>query len=193
MKVSRAQAERNRNRIIDIAGQLFRERGFNGIGVADLMQAAGLTHGGFYGHFKSKEDLAAQACESALTKGREHWLAVIERAGSDPLAELVEFYVSERHRDARGNGCVFAALSGDAARDGKAVRSVLTEGLDAYLELLGQIVPGGSNAERRKKAIAAMAEMVGAIVLARMVDDPQLSKEILDATKASLVAASSVT
>jgi len=120
-------------------------------------------------------------------------LAVIERAGSDPLAELVEFYVSERHRDARGNGCVFAALGSDAARNGEAVRSVLTEGLDAYLDLLGQILPDGSNVERRKKAIAAMTQMVGAIVLARMVDDPRLSKEILDAAKANLVVAGSAT
>src|SRR5271170_4176558 len=106
MKVSRAQAAENRERILDVATRLFRERGIDGIGVADLMQAAGLTHGGFYGHFKSKDDLAVQACRRAFARSAESWASVVENTSGDPLASICRQYVSERHRDAPGRGCL---------------------------------------------------------------------------------------
>src|SRR5260370_5330829 len=116
MKVSRAEAEEDRNRIIDVAGQLFREHGLDGIGIADLMQAAGLTHGGFYGSFKSKQDLAAQACERAFEENRQGWERTMEGAGAESFAGLVKGYLSVRQRDALGRGCTVAALSAEAAR-----------------------------------------------------------------------------
>jgi len=85
MKVSRIQEAENHERILDVATRLFRERGIDGIGVADLMKAAGLTHGGFYGHFKSKEDLVAQACARAVLRMRQNWTSVIDQAAGDPL------------------------------------------------------------------------------------------------------------
>src|SRR5688500_5237003 len=109
MKVSRAQAEENRNRIVDMASELFREHGFDGVGVADLMKAAGLTHGGFYGNFKSKEELAAKASERALSKNIARLSTVIGDAKDDPLAALVTSYLSERHIEERGDGCAFSA------------------------------------------------------------------------------------
>ena len=188
MKVSRAQAEKNRDRVIDVAAALFRERGFDGIGLASLMKAAGLTHGGFYGQFKSKEDLAAQASGRALAENLRKWSSVIDGAAGDPLREIVAFYLSEDHRDAPGQGCAVAALGADAARHGGALRSTFTEGVGVYLEILAKIMPGDSTAEKRRKAMATLAEMVGAIVLARAVDDADLSKGILEAIASDLMA-----
>jgi TetR/AcrR family transcriptional regulator, transcriptional repressor for nem operon len=185
MKVSREQAAENRKRIIDVAGRLFRERGFDGIGVADLMQAAGLTHGGFYGHFGSKDDLAAEACGRALGRSAEKWAALADGSG-DALAALVKHYVSERHRDAPGSGCVLASLGADAARQGQPIRQALTEGLGSLIAILAKVVPGRSRAARRRAALAALAEMVGAIMLARTVDDRNLSNEILAAAVSDL-------
>lgn len=188
MKVSRAQAEKNRDRVIDVAGALFRERGYDGIGLASLMKASGLTHGGFYGQFKSKEDLAAQASGRALAENLHKWSSIIDGAVGDPLRELVAFYLSESHRDAPGQGCALAALGSDAARHGGALRSTFTEGVGVYLEILSKMMPGRSAAERRRKAIATLAEMIGAIVLARAVDDADLSRGILEATAKDLMA-----
>jgi TetR/AcrR family transcriptional repressor of nem operon len=188
MKVSRAQAEKNRDRVIDVAAALFRERGFDGIGLTSLMKAAGLTHGGFYGQFKSKEDLAAQASGRALAENLQKWSSIIDGAAGDPLRELVAFYLSENHRDAPGQGCALAALGPDAARHGGALRSTFTEGVGVYLEILSKMMAGRSAAEKRRKAMATLAEMVGAIVLARAVDDADLSKGILEATARDLMA-----
>jgi len=105
MRVSREQAARNRERILDAAAQLFRERGFEGIGVADLMKEAGLTHGGFYGHFSSKDDLIAQASARELTRSLAHWSTVGERASGDRLSAIAALYLTSAHRDNPGAGC----------------------------------------------------------------------------------------
>jgi TetR/AcrR family transcriptional repressor of nem operon len=189
MKVSREQAAANRERIVEVAGKLFRERGFDGIGVADLMQAAGLTHGGFYGHFKSKEDLAAQACSRALARSSQKWARRVELSAGDARAALIKQYLSEAHRDASRSGCVLAALGSDAGRQGRPIRQALTEGLGSLVDILTKLASGRSRAAKRKQALADMAQMVGAIVLARAVDDPALSKEILDAAIADRVTA----
>jgi len=188
MKVSRAQAEKNRDRVIDVAAALFRERGFDGIGLASLMKAAGLTHGGFYGQFKSKEDLAAQASGRALAENLQKWSSVIDGAAGDPLREIVAFYLSENHKDSPGQGCALAALGADAARHGGALRSTFTEGVGVYLDILSKMMTGRSAAEKRRKAMATLAEMVGAIVLARAVDDADLSRGILEAAAKDLMA-----
>src|ERR1700675_5091971 len=106
MKVSREQAAENRERIVQVAAKLFRERGFDGIGVADLMKAAGLTHGGFYGHFESKEDLMAQACEHATARSKTLFGKLAERVPDDALGEIARAYLSPRHRDDPGAGCL---------------------------------------------------------------------------------------
>jgi len=187
MKVTREQAAENREKIVAVAGKLFREKGFDGIGVADLMQAAGFTHGGFYGHFKSKDDLAAQACRRAFARSAENWTALAESA-DDPLNAIYRQYVSERHRDAPGKGCVFATLGPDAARQSRPIRQAFTAGLESLVAMLTKLAPGRSAAAKRRTALSTMAEMVGAIVLARAVDDPALSKEIIDAAVSDLTA-----
>src|ERR1041385_1603419 len=126
MKVSREQAAENRERIVDAAAQLFRERGFEGIGVADLMKEAGLTHGGFYGHFSSKEDLMAKACTRTSARSRERWAKLAAEAPGNPLAAIAGAYLTSKHRDNPGSGCLMAALAADASRQGPAVRRAIT-------------------------------------------------------------------
>ncbi len=181
MKVSREQASLNRERILEAAAQLFRERGFDGIGVADLMREAGLTHGGFYGHFSSKDGLIAEASARALT-GTFALLNKQAASGvGDPLAAVAGNYLSSRHRDHPGTGCLLAALGPDVSRQGPAVRATVTDYVRSAVDLLMTLVPGKSKAARRQRAISTYATLVGTMVMARAVNDRALSQEILDA------------
>jgi TetR/AcrR family transcriptional regulator, transcriptional repressor for nem operon len=189
MKVSREQAAANRERIVEVAGRLFRENGFDGIGVADLMKAAGLTHGGFYGHFKSKDDLAGEACSRAMARASERWTALVRMSPGSARAEIVKQYLSESHCDGPGKGCLLAALGSDAGRQGRPIRRAFRKGLGSLVDVLAKVAPGRSSAAKRKQALADMAQMVGAIVLARAVDDRTLAKEILDAAISGLTPA----
>jgi TetR/AcrR family transcriptional regulator, transcriptional repressor for nem operon len=186
MKVSRAQAAENRERILDVATRLFRERGIDGIGVSDLMQAAGLTHGGFYGHFESKEDLVAQACARAVSRMRQNWTNVVDQSTGDPLEALAATYLTPKHRDGAGRGCPMAALGPEIARQGPTVRRAFTDELRPFLDYLSRVVQGSSNNLRRQKALAAYAGLVGALVVSRAVDDPDLSNEILAAVATTM-------
>jgi len=188
MKVSREQAALNRERILEAAAHLFRERGFDGIGVADLMKEAGLTHGGFYGHFSSKEELIREASARALTNTFALLSEQAERGAGDPLAAVANSYLSSRHRDDPGTGCLLAALGPDVSRQGRAVRRTVTEYVRSTVDLLTTLVPGKSKAARRQKAISTYATLVGTMVMARAVDDRALSQEILDAGLASVKA-----
>ena len=189
MKVSREQAAANRERIVEVAGKLFRENGFDGIGVTDLMKAAGLTHGGFYGHFRSKDDLAAEACSRTMARASERWAALARTAPGAARAEIVKQYLTESHCDGPGKGCLLAALGSDAGRQGRAIRRAFKEGLGSLVDILAKLAPGRSSARKRKQALADMAQMVGAMVLARAVDDRTLAKEILDAAISELTPA----
>ena len=198
MKVSREQAALNRERIVDVAATLFREHGYDGIGVADLMKSAGLTHGGFYGHFASKEDLLAEACEHALGNSVQRWRALAAKVPDRALAAITESYVSAEHRDHPGRGCAVGALGADVARLSAAGRHALTRGARAQIDILSGLMPaalppgagGHSNSDAdgaaRRQAIVAYAAMIGAVLLARAVDDPTLSDEILKTVAASL-------
>lgn len=188
MRVSREQAAANRERIIEAAGALFRAKGFDGVGVADIMKAADLTHGGFYGHFASKDDLAAQASQRALARAAANWSKIVAEAPKDPYAALLNRYLSPRHRDDPGHGCAFAALSVDAARCAKPVRAAFAEGLEPLIEIVAKALPGRSKAARRRKAIATVAELVGALILSRAVGSGKLSDEVLEATRRELLA-----
>lgn len=188
MRVSRERAAENRERIVDTAAKLFRERGFDGIGVADLMKAAGLTHGGFYGHFASKDDLAAEACARALGNSAKAWDALIEETKEDPLGAIGTSYLSGTHRDRAGAGCVIAALGSDVSRQSLSIRRAVTDGLRELLRRLERLVPGKSKSVKREKALAMFATMLGAMIMARAVDDRRLSEEVLQAALASLPA-----
>jgi TetR/AcrR family transcriptional repressor of nem operon len=187
MRVSREQAAASRERILDTASRLFRERGLDGIGVADLMNGAGLTHGGFYGHFASKEELMAQACARALRASVQRWERIAEGDKREALSTIVKSYLSTRHRDSPGTGCALAMLGGDLARQAPAVRGTATGGVDELIGIFTRLMPGRTKAARRKQAMAAYSSMVGALVLARAVDDAKLSKEILAAASDAIL------
>jgi TetR/AcrR family transcriptional repressor of nem operon len=176
MRVSREKAAENRERIVDAAARLFREHGFDGVGVDAIMKEAGLTHGGFYGHFGSKDDLAAEALTKALLRGNEKLSRYTDLGG------YVSAYLSDRHCADRGDGCGLAALGSDVAREGKGVRRALTDYVTARLEWIAGLFRGAA-ASRRKRAIATLSGLIGALTLARAVDDPNLSKEILAAAR----------
>ena len=127
MRVSRQKSAENRERILDAASALFRANGFDGIGVADIMNAADLTHGGFYGHFASKDDLVAQASRRAMARAATNWSKVVAGAPNKPYAALLDHYLSPRHRDEPGHGCAFAALGARRAR-GSGARRVARAG-----------------------------------------------------------------
>ena len=186
MRVSRAEAAQNRERIIAVAAKLFRERGFDGIGVADLMKCAGLTHGGFYGHFASKENLMAEACARALEGSLDTMHKLAERNGENALPAIASAYLSPAHRDQPGEGCVLAALAPEAARHGSPVRSAFSRGVRSALDMLAGLLPGTSKQVKREHALTIWASMVGAIVLARAVDDTELSEEVLRSVLAAI-------
>jgi TetR/AcrR family transcriptional repressor of nem operon len=188
MKVSREQVALNRERIVETAARLFREKGYDGIGVSDLMKSAGLTHGGFYGHFASKEDLLAEATAFALKKSVERWGDMLAKSPDTALARIADSYLSREHRDKPELGCSVTALGPDIARLGDKARHALTQGAAGQVAVLEQLVPGADEADKRRQALAAYAAMVGAIVLARAVDDDALSQEILAAVKQALAA-----
>ena len=171
--------EYGRRRIVETAGELFRRHGYDGIGVADIMQQAGLTHGGFYGHFASKDELAAEATTQALWSKAGIWDAIGTDPGAPGLAGFLEAYLSPAHRDDPGHGCALAALGSDAPREALPVREAVTRAVRSRLEKLALLMPGRSAAAKRRKALATMAGIVGALVLARAVADPALSDEIL--------------
>ena len=188
MRVSREKAAEHRERIIDAAGALFRAKGFDGIGVADIMKAADLTHGGFYGHFASKDDLVAQSSKRTMAQAAQNWSKLTAADSAEPFTALLRHYLSPRHRDDPGKGCAFAALGNDAARSGKVVRKAFAEGIEPLLDILAEAVPGKSKAVRRRKALAAMAALVGALTLARAVEGTELSDEMLNAVLRELLA-----
>lgn len=194
MRVSREKAAEHRDRIIDAAGALFRTKGFGGIGLADIMKAADLTHGGFYGHFASKDDLVAQASRRTMARAATNWTKLVEASPDKPYAALLKHYLSPKHRDDPGQGCVFAALGNDAARSGKIVREAFADGLAPLIDILTQSIPGKSipsksKTARRRKAVAAMATLVGALTLARAVEGTPLSDEMLEAAHRELTTA----
>lgn len=173
MKVSREQMGENRRRILDAAGRLFRDRGFEAVTVAEVMREAGLTHGGFYGHFRSKDDLIAAALAE---------LVVASEPGPLALPAFAARYLSPAHRDDPASGCPVAALASDTIRQAPEARAAMTEGLRRQI---ARLTDGAAEPESaRQAAIGSWAAMVGAMILARMSDDPALSDEVLAQTRA---------
>lgn len=187
LRITREEAEQNRTRIVDAAARLFREKGFNGVGVAELMHAAGLTHGGFYNHFASKEELEGAICDLSFDQA----VGMLERtaAGATDAERKARFddyvanYLSERARDAGAARCPMVALANDAVRQGGAVRRRFAAGIARYVDALERaIAPRGRPRDRdRGHAITTLAMLIGGLILARGVKDADraLSDEIL--------------
>ncbi len=188
MRVSRAQAEENRRTVIEVASRLFRERGFDGIGLNDLMKGAGLTQGGFYKQFESKDDLIVQASSKALESGVANWAGIVSKAAGKPLRALLRFYLSDAHRHEKADGCALAALAPEAARLSPALRQAFEAGINNHLDILDGLMTPAPGQDVRDQSIAALSTMVGALVLSRAVDDEQLSNRFLKAAAESLLA-----
>lgn len=183
MKTSKANVELNREKLLQAASEGFRKHGFDGVKVSDVMQGAGLSHGGFYTYFKSKDDLVAQACDQSL-KRQAGRLKAAKGEGKTELKAYIERYLSTTNRDMPEHACLFPSLAAEVARQPAAVREVFSHGVDEYLEALGGLTEG----EGRAEAIAILSSLVGAMVLARAVSDPMLSNEILATVKMALSA-----
>jgi TetR/AcrR family transcriptional regulator, transcriptional repressor for nem operon len=183
MRVSKEQAAENRERILEAAARLMRERGTSGVGVDALTEAAGMTHGSLYSQFGSKERLVEEAVAYAIkAKGQEMPEAFA-------LSDYVSEYLSAQHRDGPGTGCPLAALCCDVSRQSQGVRDRFTAGVCGMIGLLSRRMGSGlKQRHREEKALATVASLVGALVLARAVNDPKLSDDILRATKNRLTA-----
>jgi TetR/AcrR family transcriptional repressor of nem operon len=182
MRITKEKKQENHDRIVAVASELFRERGFDGVGVADLMDAAGLTHGGFYNHFVSKEALISEASAKGFRETSERY------AGHD-LARVIDAYVSRAHRDARAHGCPAAALSGEAARLPDEARGVFGAGIGGLIDGLQVSLAATAPSDARAKAITLLAQAVGAVVLSRACPDASaLADEILDTCRGALKA-----
>ena len=189
MRVSREAMAEHRKQIVAAAARLLRERGIAGTSVADLMQAAGLTHGGFYRHFESKDALVAEAIASAFHDLLGTFEAAAGKDGAAPAVEkYLRLYLSERHVANPGYGCPLAAFGAEAAREGKLQRKALAEGAETSLDLIAAGLKGTPK-ERRVQALRIMTQMLGAVVLARAVGDEKLGAEILDAARTALLPA----
>ena len=175
---SKADKAANHDRIVQAAAARFREAGVEGIGVADLMKDAGLTHGGFYRHFASRDDLVTEAIECALREGSRA-VAAVATIKECPLNALVDAYLSTAHRDDVVTSCAVTTLAADVARSNDRARSAYTRQVGEYLALLTRLIAGDKQKSRRTKAIAALSTLVGAVSMARAVNDDKLSREIL--------------
>lgn len=185
-RVSREQSARNREEIEQASARLFRERGLNGVSVAELMADAGLTHGGFYGHFASKDELAAVAVGRAFKETDAKWQQRVAGAATPEaaLTAIVDGYLSAVHRDKPGAGCVIPALSTDVAREApdKPVRQAYADGLERLVDTLAKL-HGSKQAPDRAGALRSLAMLTGAVTLARATSDGPLSEEILAAVR----------
>ncbi len=180
MRVSRAQAEANREAVINAASRLFREHGFDGIGLKDLMKGAGLTQGGFYKQFESKDDLAALASRRAMESATRRWSSVAA-SSSDPLRAVVDLYLSDGHRGDTSDGCPLVALGSDAARQSSEVRTPFQDGIKAHLQVLEELMPEKGKPGADEKAMVMLSLMVGAVTLSRIMTDPDMSDRLLQA------------
>jgi len=193
MRVSKERAAQNRKDILTAAARLFREQGISATGVDSITENAGLTHGAVYSQFGSKEAIAAEAVALALARSKHLWDRMAERRGrKNVFPAIVTQYLSTMHRDAAGQGCVVAALGSEIARQPSTVRDAFTREFKNSLEFLADLMRENDPSHSNEGAIAAFASMVGALILARAVNDETLSNRILKSTAKRVIHAGKV-
>jgi TetR/AcrR family transcriptional repressor of nem operon len=185
MRKSKQEAAETRDRIVAAAAAEFRRNGISATGLSDLMAVAGLTHGGFYRHFGSKDQLVAEACGAAVESVANMFEQALSRHGKrNGLKAIAASYLSNRHREAPSDGCPFAALGSELVRADEATRAQATEGLKRIVDLLASGFAGARPDATKRRAFVALSTMVGALTLARLVTKPALSNQLLrDAAK----------
>jgi TetR/AcrR family transcriptional regulator, transcriptional repressor for nem operon len=177
---SRAEKARTHKHIVSIASKKFRAEGLARVGIAELMKQAGLTVGGFYKHFDSRDDLVAEAVSSSFGGWKRRVDAAKSGGPSVSLSKLIDDYLNEAHRDSPGTGCAFSALAPEIARSDKRTRSLTSEQLRNDIQLIATLLPGRDRGTARSRAILIVSALVGAMSLARAVSDETLSREILE-------------
>src|SRR6478609_2439052 len=186
MRYSREHKQETHDRIVKKASVRLREKGAHGIGVADLMKEAGLTHGGFYAHFDSREALVIEAFGYAMDRSMEHWRKLTDEVSPDKrLAMIADAYLSTLHRDNPGHGCSIPALGAEIARESPKARKAFAGKLDEMIEMLADYIPNQPRKAARKQAIATLAAMAGTMLLARIAGSSELSDEVLKVGKDS--------
>jgi TetR/AcrR family transcriptional repressor of nem operon len=171
--------EETRRRIVDAAAQAFRSNGVGGISLADIMRQVGLTHGGFYAHFKSKEDLVATTLAELHDARMARFEEMAKTTPDTALMKAADFYLSSRHREHPETGCAIATLGSELARTQGTARAQISTNIMAWLDRFADAAPGDGQAERRRQARGSFAAMIGGLILARGVEDAHLSDEIL--------------
>src|SRR6266571_3015757 len=182
MRYSKEHKQETHARIVKKASVRLREKGANGVGVADLMKEAGLTHGGFYAHFDSRDALVIEAFGYAMDRGTERWRKVMEQTPPDRrFSTIVESYLTPLHRDDPGNGCAIPTLGAEIARESPKTRRAFAAKLEQMIDMMADQIPGVPRKAARKQAMATLATMMGAIVMSRIAGTGEFSDEILDA------------
>jgi len=179
MRYGSAHKEATRHKILGIASRRFRDEGIDAVGVASLMADAGLTHGGFYAHFKSKDDLVSAALKQGMCESADRIFAHAEQA-EDKLGAFIRAYLSPAHRNAPGMGCIFSALTPELARLEGGVRAAASQELEPYLDRIGHLLPTTDPASARRQATALFSLLMGSLQLARLTEDRALSDSILE-------------
>ncbi len=180
MRYSPEHKQETHDRIVKKASVRLREKGAHGIGVADLMKEAGLTHGGFYAHFDSREALVIEAFGYAMDRSMEHWRKLTNEVSPDKrLAMIADAYLSTLHRDNPGHGCSIPALGAEIARESPKARKAFAGKLDEMIEMLADNIPNVPRKAARKQAVATLATMAGTMLLARIAGSSELSDEVL--------------
>lgn len=179
MGTSQAEKAASHDRILDIASARIRREGIDSLTVAQLMKDAGLTHGGFYRHFDSREHLVAEAARRALVQGSAWTIGADRLRGDQGFAKLVDGYLSEWHRDHPESGCGVAGIAADVARSDGSARTSFSQQVQECLAVLADLLDEPDGAVAKHEAMVTLSVLVGAISLARAVDDPELSKAIL--------------
>jgi len=183
---SQAAKAATHDRILDIAAARIRRDGINGLAVADLMREAGLTHGGFYRHFDSREQLIAEAAQRALTQGSAWTIAAGQLGGQRGFTALIDGYLSIQHRDHPEAGCGVAGVAADAARAGGPAQASYSRQVKECLAVIADLIDNPDQQAAEREAVLTLSVLVGAISIARAVDDPDLSKQIMTQAAAAL-------
>ena len=182
MRYSREHKQETHARIVRKASVRLREKGAHGVGVADLMKEAGLTHGGFYAHFDSREALVIEAFAYAMDRSMEHWRKTAERIPLDKrLSTIVDTYLTPIHRDDPGHGCAVPTLGAEIARESPKTRKAFAAKLEQMIDMMAEQIPDASPKVARKRAAATLATMMGTLVLSRIAGSSEFSDEILAA------------
>lgn len=187
MKKSKEETRKTRQKILRAAARSFRERGFGNVAVKDLMGQAGLTHGGFYAHFTSKEALLAEACGEAFTESIGHLMSAAAAAPAGRKREaLIAAYLSPEHRDQPGHGCMIPSLGAEVARESPEVKQAFTRNVVDLLARIEAQLDAAEPQARQSQALAQLSLMVGGMLLSRAVDEAELSDRILAACREAL-------